>query len=348
MRRGIELLAITLFCAGCPDAAGDCRNTLSCPLPPDAGAGVVYVVSDAGLPCEGVCAPLAGDSAGWSWQPFLFRQIEPALGPPETPCPANAPRKGIEVHANPGQAFSCPLCSCEPPSGACRLSETMTAGAASCGDADGGAPFDPPEGWDGGCVGSGSLAAACDGGPCVQSATAGPLVVEESGCVPGPPVVTKDVIWDALAYTCEGNVQGTCPSPGDICAPKPSGDFTLCVSRQGDDPLVPCPEGYDARYVLYLGAADTRGCAACTCGPPEGSACSSLVTFYTDAACEDPVGAVTATSASPMCVDLPAGAGPGSEQASPPSYVPGACQPGGGGETGSVQPVDPFTFCCLP
>jgi hypothetical protein len=55
-----------------------------------------------------------------------------------------------------------------------------------------------------------------------------------------------------------------------------------------------------------------------------------------------------ATSSGPACVSVPAASSLGSKQASAPIYTPGACQPSGGENTGSVQPVDPFTFCCRP
>ncbi len=31
-----------------------------------------------------------------------------------------------------------------------------------------------------------------------------------------------------------------------------------------------------------------------------------------------------------------------------PIYTPGTCQASGGEPTGSVKPLDPFTFCCVP
>src|SRR5262249_22766239 len=96
----------------------------------------------------------------------------------------------------------------------------------------------------------------------------------------------------------------------------------------------------------YLGADDTRACAPCTCGPPEGGTCAALVSVYADDACTQQIGSVTANAAGLMCVDVPQGSPLGSKEASSPTYTPGSCEPSGGGEIGSVQPTYPLTFCC--
>lgn len=343
MRDLVALLALVMACSACVHDADNCHNTRTCEPPSDAGATVIYVASDAGQPCDGVCVPFAGYSAGWS-RPFLLRQATMNL--PENPCPSNAPTQVLTAYANPDQSLGCPLCACEQSTGMCMLPATVTASASTCMGADGGVPVDLPDAWDGGCAISDPIPVMCDGGPCVRSATVGPPTVVESGCAPTPAVVPHDVTWKAFAYTCEGIANGTCADPGDVCTPKAPDGFTICVSRQGDDALVPSPPHYPTRSVFYLGSVDTRKCAPCKCGPPEGSACEDLVSFYTDNECKNLAGAVTATSSSSMCVDMPSGSSLGSKHANPPIYTPGSCEPSGGEEVGSVQIQDPFTFYC--
>lgn len=347
MRGLIGFLAVVMIGSGCVDAADDCRNTRTCDPPPDAGVTVIYVASDAGVQCEGVCAPIGGTSEGWTKAPFLFAQpLAPTL--PKNPCPTDAPRVFFQGHAVPDQTLACPTCSCAPPTGMCVLPETITASPSpACpSDGDAGVQFNPPSAWDGGCTTNDAIADVdCDGGTCVQSVTAGSMILTES-CAPLPPDVAQDVKWAAFGYTCEGEANGTCPSAGDICVPKAPDGFKLCVSREGDEDFFACPQEYPKRYIYYLSAIDTRMCAPCACEPPEGSNCSSLVAFYADDACAEQIASVTATNASSMCAEIPPGSPLGSKRANPPTYTSGSCKPSGGEEVGSVQPNHSFTFCC--
>ena len=346
MRAVIGILAVVAFGSGCGHDLDDCRNTRTCPTPPD--AGVIYVVSDAGVQCDGVCAPIGGESNGWTRAPFLLARPKSNALPPK-PCPEKAPNFVFQGHAMPDQTLACPSCSCAPPTGECLLPETVTASPSptcpsEAGDA--GVSFDPPSAWDGGCTTNDAIANTdCDGGTCVQSVTVGSMFLTES-CAPILPVTPKDVKWGILAYTCEGVANGTCPYAGDICVPKASDGFALCVQHEGDDDVFTCPPGYPNRSVYYLSAKDARQCAPCKCEPPEGSKCSSLVSFYADDACTEQVASVTATNASLMCAEIPPGSPLGSKQANPPTYMPGVCKPSGGEAVGSVQPSHPFTFCC--
>lgn len=335
MRKLISLAALVISSSACANAADNCHNTHTCSPP-----------LDASVLCDGVCAPLAGVGVGWSVQPFLL-WTGAATGLPDKRCPANAIVVSDQVwYAAPVQTLACPACSCAPSTGVCMLPETVTISPSpECpSDAtDAGVPFDPPSDWDGGCTGNDAIAAVeCDGGPC--SATIGPMIPVDE-CMPIQPVVPKNLTWAMAAYTCTGTTRGACANNSDVCTPTPPEGFTLCVSRQGDDSNIQCPAAYPARRVFYLGGEDTRGCAPCGCEPPQGSSCASLVSLYADDACSTQIGSVTATSSTSMCVDIPAASSLGSKQASPPIYTAGSCQPNGGGETGSVLPADPFTFC---
>lgn len=246
--------------------------------------------------------------------------------------------------------LSCSACECGPSSGTCALPAAITVSASSmcppeAGDA--GVPFDPPSGWDGGCTTNDAIAAVdCDGGPCL--ATVGPATPIETGCATTQVGVPKIVTWTNAAFGCAGDTNhGTCSNSSDICVPTPAPDFSVCVTRQGDESIFKCPSGYPDRSVYYLDGDDNRGCSACKCGPPTGGACSSsLVSFYADDTCSLHVGSVTASSSGPVCVSIPAGSPLGSKQASAPVYIPGTCQASGGEPTGSVQLRYPVTVCC--
>jgi hypothetical protein len=348
MRKLISLLAIVIFCNACADGADDCYNTLTCPLPP--GAGVIVVVSDAGVECDGLCVPALADIGGWSAQPVMLWQ-GPIMKLPSPQCPQNI--KPTQLwYSDPDQTpLSCPSCSCGPSSAACALPETVAVSASPVcpiDATDAGVPFDPPIAWDGGCTTNDAMAAVeCDGGPCL--AVVGPMLPVDAECAPSQAVVPKIVTWTFAAYGCAITTNGgTCKEPGRVCAPTPPSvdGFSICVSRQGDDPLLLCPPGYPHRSIFYLGGDDERGCAPCECGEPQGDSCESFVSLYSDNACTAPVGSVMALSSGPMCVSIPDSSPLGSKQASPPTYTPGTCQPSGGEPTGSVKTSDPFTFCC--
>jgi hypothetical protein len=337
MLRRTRLVAMGLLCAGCPDYAGDCHLLLNC---------------DDSSSCDGVCAPAVADLGGWSPFPFVLWQgatQDLAIAK----CPEKAPRRGQTYYANPDQAtLSCPACSCAPSTGMCVLPETVTVSASPVCPSDpggAGAPFDPPSGWDGGCTTNDEIAAVeCDGGPCL--ATVGPMAPINAACMPVQAVASKVVTWGDAAFACGGVTNsGACDGPGAICVAAPSTlppGFSICVSLEGNDPLVTCPDGYSNPKVFYLGGADDRGCSPCECGPPRDDSCSSLVSFYTDDACTMQAGSVTASSSEPVCVSIPDGSPLGSKQASPPIYTSGMCQPSGGKPTGAVDPKHPVTVCC--
>jgi hypothetical protein len=161
-----------------------------------------------------------------------------------------------------------------------------------------------------------------------------------------------------VASTCDGATTGQCPSSKEACLPSvaasdnPSlaeGIWTYCVTHDGyDDQYTSmCPSTYPVLRIFGNSYNDTRVCDPCTCDPPVGSTCESLVTVYSDATCSNQIGSVMATADGSMCVDIAAGTPLGSKSATAPIYMPGACQPHGGGVVGSPNYDAPQTFCCL-
>src|SRR5262249_23124990 len=121
--------------------------------------------------------------------------------------------------------------------------------------------------------------------------------------------------------------------------PWPDGGFwTYCITRDSNNSAssMSCPSSYATPRVFGDKVTDTRKCSECTCGPPLGSTCSSTISAYSDDACSQVVGAVVATASQSMCVDIPAGSGLGSKQATKPTYKAGSCQSMGGELTGTA------------
>lgn len=339
------LLALLMLGSGaCIDlhTAEECDLTLSC-APVDAGVVVVQAPPPSDV-CEGTCVP--GSYAGWS-PPFLAR-LGNDKGPSKCPDQATNPYfSGVAPPAAP----TCGECTCQASTGSCGFPAIMTANASTCMDPGAGTAFDPPSAWDGSCTPQDAIA----GG--IQSVTIAPLVLSEDGCVAVPPVIPKDLPKQAaFARGCTGTASGVCPNSGDACEPAlpskkqdPAAIWTYCVNQMGagGEYTSTCPKQYPNMHVFADAYTDTRACSPCTCGPPEGSACSSLVSVFADTACADQIGSVTALSSESMCVDIPPASPLGSKTASAPAYEPGTCPAGGGVMTGSLLADAPWTLCCL-
>jgi hypothetical protein len=331
MKRAILLFVCALPVVGAclgGDMADDCHILLNCPL--------------SGPPaCEGTCVPLGyGDWEG----PFLAW-----LGDGAAPmCPLQAPRDYYSGVAPPPPP-SCGECACEPSTGSCALPTSVTANAGSCMDPGSGTAFDPPAAWDGSCT----TQDAIPGG--VASVTVAPLVVVKEGCVASKPISTQVLPPSpTVAQGCQGIVAGVCMARGSTCLPAVppnggNGAWTYCIMHEGagDAYTETCPSEFTQLYAFGESFKDTRTCSPCSCGAPEGSACTSDVSLYSDSACVEPAGSVIAQSSAPMCVDTPTAWALGSKQASAPVYRPGTCPPSGG-PAGAAPLEAPMTLCCLP
>jgi hypothetical protein len=324
--------------------------TRCCPELADGGSEAGSEGGPLGGACGGDCVPFGPDE--WT-VPLLVWFGDESSAPA---CPSLAPDVVYEGRAGLDTSpASCGACSCDPPQGTCALPSSLTASAAACpGSGPYVTPFDPPPAWDGSCTTNDAVAAgkACGsfGVPCVQSVTTAPLVMTESGCTPQQQIVPHSgtITWSSFARACRGNGGGgTCTEPGGMCVPPASKGFRRCVQVAGD---LECPSytPYTEKHTFYGGADDSRDCSPCSCGAPAGSSCSATLTIYTDGMCSAPILSKQIDSAGPHCDDLVAGSALGSKSISPPTYTAGQCQSSGGDPTGSISPVMPSTFCCLP
>jgi hypothetical protein len=183
-----------------------------------------------------------------------------------------------------------------------------------------------------------------------------PLVITENACVPHL-VVPKDLTksW-AYVQACGGTANGRCPNPGDVCRPalppqpvpspgeQPSGVWTYCIGQPNPADDAICPSAYPNLRVFVTHYTDTRACAPCTCGKPEGSTCTSMISVYADGACSMELGTLTVSSDT-VCLDVSGGSALGSKAATPPVYQPGSC-PASDTTTGTFTHDTPVAFCC--
>jgi hypothetical protein len=175
--------------------------------------------------------------------------------------------------------------------------------------------------------------------------------MSETGCTASQPPAQNTPTWKTFARGCKAVPRVPCNGGAGIClaAPPATAGFRVCIYQVGDNDctgpeLVP----YTEKHVFYKDYQDTRSCAACSCGSPSGSTCSSTVSIYTDGACSTLAYSATVDATGPACHDLPAGSPLGSKSATAPKYTPGTCAPSGGEPTGAATPTNPSTYCCLP
>lgn len=335
-----------IWCGGKPD--GNCVTDGGASDGPIEGGPIL---TDAGadgavVSCTGQCWP--NPPMGWSAPGLLWFGSE--NNPP--PCPDVAPTVGYEGKGGlDAPAATCGACSCVPPTGSCMPPTTITVGNGTCsGTSTNHLSFDPPTDWNNGACSANMTiptGALCNGAPCVQSVTFGPLTMTETGCAPllsGGSMVPPPT-WSQFARSCTSN-GGMCASLGEICGPPPSPGFQVCIFQQGD---MDCPSfsPYSEKHVFYQGVDDTRGCSPCTCSSPLGSTCSATASIYSDLVCNDLVKSVMVDAIGPHCVDVLTGAALGGKAVELPVYTAGQCQPGGGAALGAAAPIYAATFCCL-
>ena len=257
---------------------------------------------------------------------------------------------------------TCSACSCGPSEGTCSgVPETLELRAGMC--AQNGVvtvPFDTPANWDGSCTNADTIAAGakCPAGSqtlCTQSvhSSALPPPANEA-CKPSVSVpAALETSWKIGALACTGNTQPqTCGTMSltTYCVNDPGPAWLHCTYRDGVHEQ--CPDNYQyARYVLYpKEPIDDRGCSACECGAPMGSACEGALSLSADGACGAEIVKLQVGSMGPICYDfLVAGKAIGSKAIMNRTYWPGVCAVSGGGAVGSAvaDVANAVTFCCM-
>jgi hypothetical protein len=162
-------------------------------------------------------------------------------------------------------------------------------------------------------------------------------------CAPSSPEpVLPELAWSRAAIGCSASVDVPGCAADETCMPVAAAPFeaeTACIAHDGD---VPCPDSsWSDRRVFHRGADDQRGCNACECGESQGATCHGTLELYADDACSQVVVASygvpadctwkSSYTAVGVTLDAPFG---------------GACEPSGGGPTGTATANDPVTVCC--
>lgn len=289
-------------------------------------------------PAECVGRPLAWDGPWLLW-----------YGPSgeEPDCPYGG-KDGVAWEGGKDLApLECASCSCGPSVGSCGLPSVLTASTNACTQPGGTSiSFDAPMSWDGKCDNMNPIAPGV-----VQSLTTAPLTIQQEGCTPGP-IVTRDVTpnkpFGTFARVCHGQAL-SCGDPARTCLP-PNPAFLRCISFPGDNPCRDVPGWQSAeRYVFYAGVDGQGTCSTCTCGPPEGSLCTALLSVYGGSDCNGPAvfHQEQISSANAPCRDLsPPLQALGSKSVTSPTYLAGVCDPIRGTATDNRTLARPMTFCC--
>ncbi len=248
-----------------------------------------------------------GVFAHWSflWESPTLLWVGPEAQAPQ--CPQGPTTISFEGYADLVAPAVCEACTCEPPTGSCVLSSTLTASTAAC-NVPGGVTtsFDAPTPWDGSCDGTTKVP-----GGSARSVAITPMEIKENVCAAGPPAASKIVglHWNTFALGCDvdmpkGPVNRSICLPDDLIEP----GFALCIFRNGEHD---CPDDpgtlFTERHIFYQSVQDDRQCSTCTCGPPVGSLCNGQLSLYqgNDLTCSGTTFAqIPLSSAQPSCLDI--------------------------------------------
>ena len=258
---------------------------------------------------------------------------------------------------------NCSACGCAPPSDqACELkgdldpnkaaNQPMQVSNQPCGQsATNLISLTVPDPWGGVCLHNEALPAGqtCAGLSCNKSISSLQPVVSQGTCAPTGGVPDPDPpSWKFEGKACKATKTGSGCSNGKVCVPRADTPFDagVCVAKTGTDE---CPAGaYQLAHTFYEDYDDTRDCTGCTCGTATGGTCKLTVHLYDDPAigvCLSEVGKFEAGT----CYDIagnPGIYGWTSEVTGAPAG--GTCPKSTVSSTGTVTPILPTTFCCIP
>ena len=297
----------------------------------EAGADVATPPGSCTLTC--VAAP----PSGWSG-PYELSEttgVAPARAPAhcsDGPYPVEA-YDGLALPSAP--APSC-QCACGPATGSSCVAPTITLYRG--GMCDTGSQCATVAVSSGACI---DFDAECKGAHMEVSAPA-PL---PGTCEASSTTSVPDAGWAASARLCKVGdpPSGQCDD-GKVCTPPVGLPFesAYCIATAE---LSPCPPGpYTNRRVYYGTATDTRGCTACSCGPPSMDCKGGTVSTFDEMGCAAP--SRHTWSAPQSCTGI--GGDTSGEYNGDAVPNSGPCKPSGGLPTGGLTPTTPTTICCTP
>ncbi len=283
------------------------------------------------------CAPSAPD--GWSGP------LEVYAGPtPPAACSANFEGPVFVGGSAPAGGPATCGCSCMPPEGVgCAPINVPIFCGVSCSDAGAVSQevFSPAV-----CA-QVDVTSACDGG---FNSMIVPASAPTAGkCSPAPTKTATPPTWSVAVRACISGLgaQASDCAAGDVCTHLPLPPFSdVCIAQAGV--VAECPAGrYTSRRIYDESFADSRDCAACTCGGVTGASCKSqLEVFATTgptAACQ---GAAQVTYPAPASCSFVQQPGDFLLQAGVTTL--GSCSASPPAPIGALTGAQPTTFCCLP
>jgi hypothetical protein len=241
-----------------------------------------------------------------------FHLVEGPPGVAPDRCASGATPK----HFYQDPTAGCVACGCDaPPTPPCSAPEIDLFAMTNC-PADGGVQLDK---------GSGNCLPTFGGS--VEAAAAQPLACHSSGGGRSAKNWMTEITLCEVATTTEG-----CKG-GESCVP--TGE-PICMIQNGA--VADCPSGWGSPRVVYGGAMDTLGCAACSCTP--NFTCTGRYLAYQGNMNFCLSGSSGVTPDNCTAADFVA-----YEERPPAGTL--SCDVDGGDATGAFTPSSPTTICCL-
>lgn len=171
--------------------------------------------------------------------------------------------------------------------------------------------------------------------------TSGPMVGQSGSCPPSTSDFINKDTWAGWVQSC-GVKTGTggCGT-GKVCTPKPLDTQSLCIRQDGQQM---CPTGWNT-VDAYVGGADDRSCAACSCTANATCTGGTYQVFDFNGCNAGGDNPITIDNNTCRNVSGQIDSFSWSVQRNPPT-AGGSCTPQGGEAMGSVQTKGPVTFCC--
>lgn len=162
-------------------------------------------------------------------------------------------------------------------------------------------------------------------------------------CAPSGVAAPGTPAWSTMTKFCTLPAAGGGCGAGAACVPRPVVAVGICLLQDGTHP---CPNGTRIS-TWFTGFTDSRTCGACTCGPPTGGDCGSmLIGIGSDFSCQVPPLNGYLRTASRSCFSTTSSGvySPGLEFTGAP--IPPICQ-ASAATVGMLSPSGPQTLCCL-
>lgn len=143
------------------------------------------------------------------------------------------------------------------------------------------------------------------------------------------------------ACTLTAAMGSGCANAGDVCVPKATAPFGLCVAIPMADAT--CPTGFPTKHKVGTGKMDSRACTACTCTP--NPTCLAGSTFNDENDCTGNNQGMT-VNLDNNCHPITNNDMSGKSVITKIVNVTQQCSPSGAMPTGSVSLDSEYTICC--